>query len=395
MSALNKLTTKNGVSVLIKWQIILFTSLVCLFSITIKVEAQNTIIDICPSPAIQARSSDFEPSGIILSSFDSASIWVYDIARDTRYPLPDTRPCTSNCHLSLDAQWFIYLDPLTFTFGKMRLDGTQRTSLVSSAADVRWWNQDTLLIWTTDQSAYLRPENDSASEPDYLFSNGVVSIQPNGRYALRVSGENGDFNRYLVNLENLQETPVLLATDRSYFNASHWSADGQYLAYVGEGAIDDSIGIAGGEIFVIEPSNPSSRQLTNLTEAYGAVRINGYAPNDLSWSPDGTQIAFWVLDLNSANPSEATGSAMLHSVNVLTGEVRRYCGFEATEHTPETPRIIWSPDSSHIAFAGNIPADDKGALLLAMSLETGIFTELSNGMFPVYGIPQLNAWGTP
>ena len=115
--------------------------------------------------------------------------------------------------------------------------------------------------------------------------------------------------------------------------------------------------------------------------------------NSPSLNNDGTQIAFWVLDLNSANPSEATGSAMLHSVNVLTGEVRRYCGFEATEHTPETPRIIWSPDSSHIAFAGNIPADDKGALLLAMSRETGIFTELSNGMFPVYGIPQLDAWG--
>lgn len=395
MSALNKLTTKNGMIVLMRWQIIISIFLLCLCSLTIETKAQNSIIEVCPSPAIQARSGEFEPSGIILTSFDSASIWVYDIGRDTRYPLPETRPCTSNCHLSLDAEWFIYLDPLTFTFGKMRLDGTQRTSLVSSAADVRWWNTDTLLIWTTDQSAYLRPENDSASEPEFLFSDGVVSIQPNGRYALRVSGANGEFNRYLVNLENPEESPVLLSIDRTYFNASHWSSNGQYLAYVGEATVDDSIGIAGGEVFVIDPMNPIPRQLTHLTEVYGAVRINGYAPNDLSWSPDGTQIAFWVLDLTSANPSEATGSAMLHSVDVATGEVRRYCGFEATEHTPETPRIIWSPDSSHIAFAGNVPADDKGALLLAMSLETGVFTELSNGMFPVYGIPQLNAWGTP
>lgn len=376
-----------------RWQIIFLGVMFSLLGLGIKLEAQDPIIDVCPQTTIQARASSFEPSGIILTSFDSTAIWVYDIARNTRYPLPETRPCTSNCHLSLDAQWFIFLDPLTYTFSKMRLDGTQRTALVSDAADVSWWNLDTLLIWTTDHRAYLRPESESLSEAMYLLSSGVVSIQPNGTYALRVDGTEGLFSRYIVNLENPEQVSVLLSQDRRYFNAAQWSPSGHYLAYVGEGILDDSIGFAGGEIFLLDPINPNPQQLTYLTDTYGAVRINAYAPNDLSWSPDGSHIAFWVIELNSASPTENTGEAVLHSVDVTTGEVRRYCGFSATEHTPETPRIIWSPDSSHIAFAGNIPGDEKGALLLAMDIETGVFTELSNGMFPVYGIPQLNAWG--
>lgn len=380
------------VILLMKWQFYI-SFIVSLVVIGFDAQAQNAIVDLCPSTSIQVRSSTFEPGGIILTSFDSLAIWVYDIERNTRYPLPETRPCTSNCHLSLDADWFIYLDPVNYTFGKMRLDGTQRTALVTDAADVSWWNRETLLIWTTDQRAYLRPENDTLAEADFLLSDGVISIQPNGTYALQLDGGEGVFNRFLVNLENPEQAPVLLSLDRTYFNASQWSPNGQYLAYVGSGAIDDSLGISGGEIFVIDPLNPIPQQLTNLTTAYGAVRINGYAPHDLSWSPDGTKLAFWVIELNSDSPTENTSDATLHSVDITTGEFRRYCGFTANEHTPETPRIIWSPDSSNIAFASNLAGDEKGALLLTLDIETGIFTELSNGMFPVYGIPQLNAWG--
>lgn len=375
----------------LQWRILCIAlMLVISFSVS---QAQNSIINVCPDTGIQPRLASFEPGGIILTSFDSVALWVYDIDRNTRYPLPETRPCTSNCHLSPDAQWMIFLDPQTFTFSKMRLNGTQRTPLVSSAAEVRWWNQDTLLIWTTDQRAYLRPEADPLAEAQFLPLDGLISVQPGGRYALQTNGENGIFNRLMVNIEETEQTPVLLSQDRTYFNASAWSPDGQSLAFVGAGDFDDSIGISGAELFLVSPSNTIPRQTTSFSDAYGAVRINGYAPDDLSWSPDSHHIAFWVIELNGANPVENTEEAVLHILTTNTGEVRRYCGYTATEHTPETPRIIWSPDSSHIAFAGNIPGDEKGALLLAVNIESGVFTELSNGMFPVYGIPQLNAWG--
>jgi hypothetical protein len=70
-----------------------------------------------------------------------------------------------------------------------------------------------------------------------------------------------------------------------------------------------------------------------------------------------------------------------------------YCGYSTTEHTPNPPRLIWSPDSTHLAFGGNVPADDKGYLLLALDTTTGIFTELSNGLFPALGTADPVAWG--
>lgn len=365
--------------------------IVFIFSVS---KAQTGIIDICPNTGIQQRSANFEPSGMILTAFDSAAIWVYDIGRDTRYPLPETRPCTSNCHLSPDAEWLIYLNPETFIFGKMRVDGTQRMPLVNNASDVRWWNQDTLLVWTTNHEAYLRPEADNTIEPDYLPIAGTLSIQPNGRYALELnSDDNGNFNRYMVNLEDPEQVPVLLAPDRTYFNATAWSPNGQHLVYVGNGAFNEASNITGAEIYLAAPNNAIPQQVTFFSTAYGAVRINGYAPSDLSWSPDSTRLAFWVIELSGNDPAVDTGAAVLHMLDIRTGQMNRYCGYTTTEHTPETPRIVWSPDSTHIAFAGNVAGDDKGALLLAVDVADGTFTELSNGMFPVYGIPQLIAWG--
>jgi Tol biopolymer transport system component len=359
------------------------------------VQAQG-IVERCPGTGIQFRSPNFEPSGIILTAFDSAAVWVYNISRDTRYPLPDTRPCTSNCHLSPDYRWFTYLDPTTYTFGKMRLDGTERTHLVAEATEVQWWDESTLLIWTPDHRAYLRPEADVNAAPEFLNVRGIRSLQPYGRWGLYIAAENGQFNRYLLNLEN-RDTPeeqrYLLAPDRTYFNAAAWSHDGRYLAYVGDGALDESVGARGGEIFLASPNNAIPQQLTYLSSEYGAVRINGYAPADLSWSPDNSRIAFWVLDMTGSDPGTQSNNAVLHMLDIRSLELYRYCAFTAAEHTPETPRLIWSPDGTHLAFAGNVPGDDKGALLLALNVESGQFTELSNGMFPVFGIPQLSAWG--
>ncbi|MDQ7036624.1 MAG: hypothetical protein Q9P01_17875 [Anaerolineae bacterium] len=65
----------------------------------------------------------------------------------------------------------------------------------------------------------------------------------------------------------------------------------------------------------------------------------------------------------------------------------------STDHTPNTPRLVWSPDGTHIAFAGNVRGDNKGTLLLALNIETGIFTELSDGIFPAMGQADVYAWG--
>jgi Tol biopolymer transport system component len=194
-------------------------------------------------------------------------------------------------------------------------------------------------------------------------------------------------------LSGIAEVRVELGQNEVYLNAAAWSPDGASLAYVAPGRFDSSINAEGGEIFLIQPGDSAPQQMTDLNSLYGATRINGRSSSELSWSPDSTRIAFWAIELLGADIAMNTGNAVIHILDIDTGELVSYCGFSTTEHTPNPPRLIWSPDASHLAFAGNIPADDKGYLVLALDTATGIFTELSNGIYPALGQADVVAWG--
>lgn len=358
-------------------------------------QAAQPIIRLCPPVGIQPRTADFQPGGIILTAFDRDSLWVYNIDRGSRYPLPETNPCGSNCHLSPDARWITYVSALDQSYARMRLDGTERTSLVRYASDVEWWSADTLLVWTPARTAYLLP---ASGEREVLDVRGVAKIQPGGRWGLIVRQDGDHFARGVINLE-LRDMPGIaqqfidLGADVPYFNDAAWSPDGQWLAYVAPGSFDMQVGIAGGEIFAVRPADGTRAQWTDLNSTYGAVRINGRTSGDLSWSPDGTRLAFWVIELLGPDPEGSLGAAMIHIFDTRTGEVTAYCGFSTDEHTPNPPRLIWSPDSTHLALGGNVPGDDKGYLLLALDTATGIFTQLSDGIYPTLGGPNPVAWG--
>jgi WD40-like Beta Propeller Repeat len=374
---------------------LLFASL--LLSFGRPVRAGMSFTQVCPSGGIQLRTPDFKPGGIILAAFDRSSMWVYNIDTDRRYPLPDTQPCGTNCRLSRDARWITYVDAQTNGYAKMRLDGTQRTPLVDYAADLEWWSADTLLVWTPGKDAYLQPE--SGGDRQYLNVEGVSMVQPGGHWGVLTELDGDNFKRALVDLnlrglDGIAGGYIDLGIDKPYFDASSWSPDGNWFAYVAPGVFDSKVNIAGGEIFGIHAADDSTpTQWTDLNSQYGAVRINGLASSGLSWSPDSTHIAFWVTELLGPNPEANTGSAFIHVLDVNTGEVRAYCGFSTTEHTPNPPRLIWSPDSTHIAFGGNVPGDDKGYLLLALDIESGVFTELSDGIYPQLGGADPIAWG--
>lgn len=354
-------------------------------------QAQTVVEEICPSVGIQPGTASFEPAGIILTSFDSADLWVYDIGRATRYPLPDTVPCTSNCRLSRDFNWITYFDYSLNTISKMHLDGTQRTPLVPGAMDAEWWSEDYLLVWTTIKDAFLLNTLDPTIR-EYLPSTSIVSLQPRGYWGVQLHQVDDDFQYRLVNLAEAVE-PIVLTTVKPYLNNISWSPNGLRLAFVGEGLFDASVGASGGEIFVIRPDDLTPRQMTFLSANYGAVRINGQDISSLTWSPDGKKLAFWVMELFGANIESNAGQARIHILDVETGAIRSYCGYGTEEHTPNPPTLVWSPDSTHLAFAGNIPGDEKGYLLLAMNIEDGSMTEFSDGVFPVYGSPDIIAWG--
>ena len=142
------------------------------------------------------------------------------------------------------------------------------------------------------------------------------------------------------------------------------------------------------------PETLQPEQWTYLSANYGAVRINGHDISGMSWSPDSTKIGVlgdgtvwcYIERLMRDKPGFMYWTSKL-------AKLRSYCGYGTEEHTPNPPKLVWSPDSTHLAFAGNIPGDDKGYLLLAMDIETGNMTEFSDGVYPNYGAPDVIAWG--
>ncbi|MDX1995340.1 MAG: hypothetical protein SF029_23350 [bacterium] len=356
------------------------------------------VVSICPTPTIQVRGAAFSPGGLILTTFDRANLWVYNIDANSRYPLPETFPCGGNCHLSPDFRWITYPNAFTNAYSKMRLDGTERTSLIPYASEVQWWSTETLLVWTPGHEAYLQPE--AGGERDVLDVRGVVMVQPGGRWGLHVAQQGDFFVRSLLNLEtreqnDLPQERVWLGLDTTYFNAAAWSPDGTWLAYVAPGMFDLNAQISGGELFGIRPGDALPTQWTTLTGIYGAVRINGRAVGELSWSPDSTRLAFWVMPLSGADPEQNTGQAVIHLLDVDTGTLTAYCGYSTDQHTPNPPRLVWSPDGTHLAFGGRVAGDTRGYLLLALNTLDGVFTELSVGVYPALGNPDVVAWGLP
>lgn len=362
---------------------------IIVLSLSYTATAQDgTILQNCPGVGLQPRSADFEPTGIILTYFDRDSLWVYNIARNSRYPLPDTAPCGANCHLSYDARWITYLDANTRIIGKMRLDGTQRTPLASNASEVSWWSPERLLIWTPTYDAYIRDETSDERQP--LNVQGVISVQPGGLWGVLLEQQADTFGRYLVNLEmrdlDWLDGRVFLGAELTLQNAMDWSPDGEQLAFIATPGLGSGADVPGAEVYLVRPGDAAPTQITDFTSGYGPVRINGHSPSELRWSPDGTRIAFWVTPLDAVE-------SRLHIFDLTTNQTTVYCDFNATESDPNPPRLIWSPDGTHISFGANVPGDARGYLLLVLDTASGVFTELSTGIYPAMGRADVVAWG--
>lgn len=343
------------------------------------VRAQPTVVDVCPFTGIQA-TTDPRPAGVILTAFDKRNLWAVNLDQKTRYPLEDTRLCGTNCHLSPDAKWITYLNPTDAVFSKMRLDGAQRTPLIDGTTEVLWWDDDTLLAWSAEHQAAFLPDTGGEPEP-IAYTQGVISIQPGGSWALKLEYNGEGFLRLLKNLGKPELEPLVLGIEAPYFNASAWSRNGRLFAYVSQTAF-------GAEVFTLNPEVDFATQWTFFADS---VRIGGQASSGgLNWSPDGNKLAFWVTPLTGDDPAVDTGEAVIHMVDFETGETRRYCGLSITEHTPQPPRLVWSPDGTHLAFKANPEGDGRGYLLTALNVATGVYIELSEGIHPA---ADVIAWG--
>jgi hypothetical protein len=96
--------------------------------------------------------------------------------------------------------------------------------------------------------------------------------------------------------------------------------------------------------------------------------------------------------MTGRDPVATTASAVLHVLDVQSGVIHQYCGVTTAGHTPNPPRLAWSPDGTHLAFAA-VPTGQTQALLLALDVRAGTFTVLSSGVPPIYGRPDVIGWG--
>lgn len=369
------------------------------------------LITVCPTERSQAVTPETRPGGMILTHFNAVALWVYDADSGRRYPLSDTLPCARSCRLSPDARWLIYYNTNINGFNRMHLDGSARSFITDRASDVEWWTDETYLVWTTARGAYLFPP---ADDPTPLYVEQITTIQPGGLWGVRSTPDaRGGFTASLVEVELLtaqtlradravarassRPTPqpsdegVILGADTGYFNARAWSPSGDRLGFV---ALSPPTRALHAEIYTIAPGDDAAMPITDLAAAYGAARINGLAAGELAWSPDGRSIAFWAGAMTNDNPADAE-AMRLHIVDTQTRQTRVYCAFETITHTPNPPRLAWSPDGDHIAFAGDLEDNDGGVLLLALDVETGGLLILSDGVAPALGTPDVIAWGLP
>ncbi|MBN1966825.1 MAG: PD40 domain-containing protein, partial [Anaerolineae bacterium] len=131
------------------------------------------------------------------------------------------------------------------------------------------------------------------------------------------------------------------------------------------------------------------------TAAYGAVRIAGpQEATALSWSPDGSRLAFWVMEIIGPDEFANVGQAVLHVLDVNSGQTTVYCGFGVNLYLPNPPALIWSPDGQYIAFGVDVPGDERAAILYALDTASGDYTEVTEGMYAAYGTYDPVMWGS-
>jgi dipeptidyl aminopeptidase/acylaminoacyl peptidase len=142
----------------------------------------------------------------------------------------------------------------------------------------------------------------------------------------------------------------------------HWSRDGKSLAF--QGAVGEKHGL-----FV---ASPDGADMTFLAPMKGTNSPLPGAGHDVTWSPDGKQIAF-ISSIPSELATQSAGDPMvitrylykpdasegntrfndnqrLHIfvVDIATKQVRQLTSGETDEHS-----IDWSPDGKEILFASN------------------------------------------
>lgn len=246
--------------------------------------------------------------------------------------------------------------------------------------------------------------NDARFQNTDIFELEIASdpqISPDGesvayvRQSMDIMTDRARSNIWLVDVSGGGHRPILSGTDS--FSSPRWSPDGSRLAYV------SSAEGRGPEIYVRWMDTGQTALITNLQST----------PGNITWSPDGAQIAFSALVVDEAPtlatpPAKPEGAEWAPPVVVIDRVIYRSDGRGYLEHgftqvfvVPAdggTPRQLtdgafnhggdmsWSPDGARIVISANRNEDwefDRANTdLWSIDVETAELTQLTDRRGP-------------
>jgi His/Glu/Gln/Arg/opine family amino acid ABC transporter permease subunit len=200
-----------------------------------------------------------------------------------------------------------------------------------------------------------------------------------GQVAFMVDMGRGNVDIYTVDRKSLDLTPV--ATSAAFEGFPVWSPDGSQIAYLAQR--EDGIF----DIYVTQFGEEATAPITQGISAYGE---DNTLTQQLSWSPDGGQIAFMMqhdghVDIFTMRPDGSDVTQVTHAEqdalfpawspdgeriafiasgeeNTLTASVIDVDGGGLVQLTDGSRdrHLVWSPDGQRIAFESQVAFGPEG-----------------------------------
>lgn len=189
---------------------------------------------------------------------------------------------------------------------------------------------------------------------------GTPSVSPDFSKIAFTSERDGSAEIYVMNVDGTDVERLTTSPDGSFSAVPEWAPDGVRLAFSSNRTYRKSMN--GGYLEV--PGNTKIWLLDTQTNSLERLTDELGLDMYVTWSPDGTQMAFM---------SVRDGDADIY-IRDAHGTVRNVTNNDARDTNPD-----WSPDGRRLAFSSDMDGDDTEIYIF--DLDTNTLTKLTDNTF--------------